>query len=63
MKTTCVKKGVTPQTDDWPDRSKFWMYAHGAALDPDTGLIVTKGKWRKRITRVVKKLVDAIELV
>ena len=57
------QKGITPQTDDWPDRSKFWMYAHGAALDPDTGLIVAKGKWRKRITRVVKKLVDAIDLV
>ena len=32
-------------------------------MDPDTGLIVAKGKWKKRITRVVKKLVDAIEKV
>ena len=32
-------------------------------LDPDTGLIVARGKWKKRITRVTKKLVDAIELV
>ena len=39
------------------------MFAHGAVLDPDTGLIVAQGKWKKRITRVTKKLVDAIELV
>ena len=42
MKTTCVKKGVTPQTDDWPDRSKFWLFAHGAVLDPDTLALVEK---------------------
>ena len=57
------KKGITPQTDDWPDRSKFWLFAHGAVLDPDTGLIVAQGKWKKKITRVAKKLVDAVELV
>ena len=57
------KKGIIPQTDDWPDRSKFWLFAHGAVLDPDTGLIVAQGKWKKRITRVAKKLVDAVELV
>ena len=39
------------------------MFAHGAVLDPDTGLIVALGKWKKRVTRVVKKLVDAIKLV
>ena len=50
------KKWITPQTDDWPDRSKLWLFAHGAVLDPDTGLIVAKGKWRKRINRVVKKI-------
>ena len=57
------KKGITPQTDDWPERSKFWLFTHGAVLDPDTGLIVAKGKWTEKITRVVKKLVDAIEQV
>ena len=61
--TRVRKKGIIPQTDDWPDRSKFWLFAHGAVLDPDTRLIVAQGKWKKRITRVVKKLVDAIGLV
>ena len=34
------QKGIIPQTDDWPDRSKLWLFAHGAVLDPNTGLIV-----------------------
>ena len=57
------EKGIIPQIDDWPDRSKFWLFAHGAGLDPDTGLIVAKGKWKERIERVVTKLVNAIDLV
>ena len=32
--------GIIPQTWDWPDRSKFWLFAHGAGLDPKTGQIV-----------------------
>ena len=23
------EKGITPQTDDWPERSKLWLFAHG----------------------------------
>ena len=50
------KKGITPQTDGWPDRSKFWLFAHGAVLHPETGLIVAKGKWRRKIRRVIRKI-------
>ena len=57
------QKGITPETDDWPDRSKLWLFAHGAVLDMETGRIVAKGKWRKRIRRVVKKIKKAIKLV
>ena len=32
-------------------------------MDPDTGLIVAKEKWKERIARVVTKLVNAIDLV
>nr|XP_051228830.1 uncharacterized protein LOC127346586 [Lolium perenne] len=55
--------GITPQTWDWPERSKFWLFAHGAGLDPKTGLIVAKGKWKEKIEAIVPKLVDAIEKV
>ena len=49
------EKGITPQTDDWPESSKLWLFTHGAGLDPNTGLIVANGKWKKRVIRVVKK--------
>ena len=45
------QKGIRPQTDDWPDRSKFWLFAHGAGLDPKTGRIVAKGKWKLKIEK------------
>ncbi|XP_071676621.1 uncharacterized protein [Lolium perenne] len=55
--------GITPQTWDWPERSKFWLFAHGAGLDPKTGLIVAEGKWKEKIEQIVPKLVAAIEQV
>jgi len=58
-----IDHGITPQTWDWPERSKFWLFAHGAGLDPKTGLIVAKGKWKEKIEAIVLKLVDAIEKV
>ena len=55
--------GITPQTWDWPERSKFWLFAHGAGLDPKTGQIVAQGKWKAKIEAIVPKLVAAIEKV
>ena len=39
------------------------MFAHGAVLDPLTGLIVAKGKWKKKIETITPLLVDAINKV
>ena len=58
-----VAKGITPQTLNWPERSKFWLFAHGAVLDPKTGLIVAKGKWKKKVETIVPLLIDAIDKV
>src|SRR4051812_32968961 len=55
--------GITPQTWDWHDRSKLWLFAHGAGLDPKTGKIVAQGKWKDKIEAIMKKLIDAIEKV
>ena len=55
--------GIIPQTADWPERSKFWLFAHGAGLDPQTGLIVAQGKWKEKIEYITKQLVDAIDKV
>ena len=58
-----MNAGITPQTWDWPERSKFWLFAHGAGLDPKTGQIVAQGKWKAKIEAIVPKLVAAIEKV
>ena len=58
-----LDNGVIPQTADWPERSKFWLFAHGAGLDPVTGLIVPQGKWKEKIEYITKELVKAIDLV
>ena len=58
-----IAKGITPQTATWPERSKFWLFAHGAVLDPETGLIVAKGKWKKKVETIVPLLIDAIDKV
>ena len=42
-----LDKGIIPQIADWPERSNFWLFTHGAGLDPQTGQIVAKGKWKK----------------
>ena len=39
------------------------MFAHGAGLDPLTGLIVAKGKWKTKIETITPLLVDAINKV
>ena len=39
-----LDRGIILQTADWPERSKFWLYAHRAGLDPQTWQIVAKGK-------------------
>ena len=58
-----IAKGIIPQTADWPERSKFWLYAHGASLDPHTWQIVANGKWKEKVEKITKELEDAIEKV
>lgn len=58
-----VSKGIRPQTYDWPERSKFWMFAHGASLDEETCPIVADGKFKKTVEAIVPKLVKAIDEV
>ena len=38
----------------------FWLFVHGARLDPETGDIVGKGKWKVLVDKIKKKLEAAI---
>ena len=57
-------KDITPQTYYWPERSKFWLFAHGATLDEETGKIVPKvEKFKKKVEEIVPKIEKVIEEV
>jgi len=58
-----IAKGVTPETAEFPERSKRWLYGHGASLDPETGKLVPREKNKEKIQTVTKEIVKAIEKV
>ena len=55
-----IAKGIIPETKDFPERSKRWLYGHGAPLDPETGKLVPREKNKEKIQHVTKELVKAI---
>ena len=59
IETALIAKGITPETADWPERSKQWFYAHGGSLDPQTGKIIDgKEKIAKPSEELVKAMTD-----
>jgi hypothetical protein len=38
------EKGIKPETEQWPRRSRNWALAHGAVYDERTGKLVKKKK-------------------
>jgi hypothetical protein len=53
--------GITPETLNWPVRSRNWLLGHGASYNPQTGEII-HGK-KSKVVEPHKKLVDAIKEV
>ena len=48
---------IEPATAKWPDRSKFWYYAHGGTLNPVDGSLV----FGDQIREAASRLTDAVE--
>nr|ABA94455.1 transposon protein, putative, CACTA, En/Spm sub-class [Oryza sativa Japonica Group] len=40
MEASLLERGIEPATANWPERSKFWYYAHGGTLNPADGSLV-----------------------
>nr|ABA93472.1 transposon protein, putative, CACTA, En/Spm sub-class [Oryza sativa Japonica Group] len=57
MEASLLKRGIEPATAKWPDRSKFWYYAHGGTLNPVDGSLV----FSDQIREAVRRLTDAVE--
>nr|CAH66063.1 OSIGBa0091B08.4 [Oryza sativa] len=57
MDASLLERGIGPATSKWPDRSKFWYYAHGGTLNPvDVSLVFSD-----QICEAASRLMDAVE--
>nr|AAU90141.1 putative hydroxyproline-rich glycoprotein [Oryza sativa Japonica Group] len=56
MEASLIERGIKPATAKWPDRSKFWYYAHGGTLNPVDGSLVFSDQIREAASR----LTDAV---
>jgi len=52
-----MDKGIRPATWEWPDRSKWWLFANGVSLNPTDGTLVVPGNMEE----VARDLVTAID--
>jgi hypothetical protein len=51
------EKGIEPETEHWPRRSRNWAFGHGAVYDERTGKLVKK---KKQIAEPLRELVKTI---
>jgi hypothetical protein len=51
------EKGIEPETEHWPRRSRNWALGHGAVLDERTWKLVKK---KKQIAEPLRELVKTI---
>jgi hypothetical protein len=51
------EKGIEPETEHWPRRSRNWALGHGAVYDERTGKLVEK---KKQIAEPLRELVKTI---
>src|SRR5512141_647236 len=57
MEASLLERGIEPATTKWPDRSKFWYYAHGGTLNLVDGSLV----FSDQIHEAASRLTDAVE--
>jgi hypothetical protein len=57
QEATLREKGIKPETEQWPRRSRNWALAHGAVYDERTGKLVQK---KKQIAKPLGELVKTI---
>nr|ABA97949.1 transposon protein, putative, CACTA, En/Spm sub-class [Oryza sativa Japonica Group] len=57
MEASLIERGIEPAIANWPERSKFWYYAHGGTLNPADGSLV----FGDQIREAARRLTDAVE--
>nr|ABA99465.2 transposon protein, putative, CACTA, En/Spm sub-class [Oryza sativa Japonica Group] len=57
MEASLIERGIELATANWPERSKFWYYAHSGTLNPADGSLV----FGDQIREAARRLTDAVE--
>ena len=57
MEQDLMDRGIRPVTRDWPDRSKWWLFANGVTLNQLDGTLVVP----EHMQEVFRDLVIAID--
>ncbi len=52
IEASLLEMGIEPATAKWPNRSKFWYYAHGGTLNPVDGSLVFSDQIREAANRL-----------
>ena len=52
-----MDKGIQPVTWDWPERSKWWLFANGVTLNQTDGSLIVPGEMQE----VARDLVTTID--
>ena len=52
-----MDRGIRPKTWDWPNRSKWWLFANGVTLNQTDGTLVMPGNMQE----VARDLVTTID--
>ena len=57
MEQHLMDRGIRPATWDWPDRSKWWLFANGVTLNQTDGTLVVP----EQMQEVARDLITAVD--
>ena len=52
MEDDLTARRIIPATFDWPQRAKYFFYAHGSSLNPEDGSLITSDAIREAANRL-----------
>ena len=52
-----MDRGIRPATWDWPDRSKWWLFANGVILNQSDGTLVVP-EYMQEVSRDLVTTID-----
>ena len=54
-----IDRSIRPTTWEWPDRSKWWLFANGVTLNPTDGTLVMPGNMEEVACDLVTAMDEA----